>query len=143
MDVDQQHELVAAARQLLRPHRVGDRLFGDVAAVVTSSEGHRFGGVCLDTASGTGFCAEQAAAAAMVTAGQYRIASVVAVSQDEEGALYVLPPCGSCREFLRQLDPANLDATVLLGHGRALRLRDLLPEHEWPQPEAATPPHPR
>jgi len=71
----------------------------------------------------------------MVTAGDYQIAAVVAVWRDEEGALYVLPPCGRCREFLRQLDPGNVDCSVLLDHGRVARLRDLPPEHEWPQPE--------
>ncbi|WP_199315039.1 helix-turn-helix domain-containing protein [Streptomyces cadmiisoli] len=36
-------------------------------------------GVCIDTGSGTGFCAEHAAIAAMVAAREYRIAKVVAV----------------------------------------------------------------
>jgi cytidine deaminase len=135
MDATEQHELVGAAQRLLRPHRVGDRLFGDVAAIVQTPSGGRFGGVCVDTASGTGFCAEQAALAAMVTAGEYHAAAMVAVWRDEDGRLYVLPPCGSCREFLRQVDPANLDTVVLLGNGRTLPLSELLPEHEWPRPE--------
>jgi cytidine deaminase len=135
MDATEQQELIAAAQRLLRPHRVGDRLFGDVAAIVQTASGARFGGVCVDTPSGTGFCAEQAALAAMVTAGEYQASAVVAVWRDEDGRLHVLPPCGSCRELLRQVDPANLDTAVLLGNGRILPLRELLPEHEWPRPE--------
>jgi cytidine deaminase len=96
--------------------------------------------VCIDTGSGTGFCAEHAAIAAMVTAGEYRITAIVAVWRDEQDRLYVLPPCGRCREFIRQIDPANLETTVILGGQRSVPLRELLPANEWPQPEAESRP---
>lgn len=70
----------------------------------------------------------------MVTAGEYQIAKIVAVWRDEQGRLFVLPPCGRCREFMRQIDEANLDAEVILGDDRRQLLRDLLPEHDWPEP---------
>lgn len=127
-------ELIEAARERLKPHRVGDRLFGDVAAALETHDGNRYTGVCIDTPSGTGFCAEHAAIAAMVTAGEYRIARIVAVWRNDAGTLYVLPPCGRCREFIRQVDEANIHAEVILGGGRSLPLRDLLPAHEWPDP---------
>ncbi len=76
---------------------VGDRLFGDVACELIASSGRRHQGVCVDTGSGTGFCAEHAAVAAMVTAGEYLIDTIVAVWRDEEGRLFVLPPCGRYR----------------------------------------------
>ena len=127
-------ELIRAAENVLRPHRVGDRLFGDVAAALETTSGHRYLGVCIDTGSGTGFCAEHAAIAAMVTAGEYQIARIVAVWRDEQGRLYVLPPCGRCREFIRQIDPVNLDTEVVLGLNQSALLRDLLPVWEWPTP---------
>lgn len=127
-------ELIAAAAAALKPHRVGDRLFGDVASALATDEGTRFDGVCIDTACGTGFCAEHAAIAAMVTAGEYRIAKIVAVWRDEHDALFVLPPCGRCREFMRQIDDANIGTEVVLGRARSARLSELLPEHEWPEP---------
>ena len=130
-------DLIAAAAAVLNPHRVGDRLFGDVAAALDTEDGHRHRGVCIDTGSGTGFCAEHAAIAAMVTAGHYRIARIVAVWRDERGRLFVLPPCGRCREFIRQMDPANLDTRVILSGGRSAALRELLPEYEWSPPEPA------
>ena len=111
-------------------------MFGDVAAVLVTDAGHRFAGVSIDTGSGTGVCAEHSAVAAMVTAGEYRIAAIVAVWRDELARLYVLPPCGRCREFIRQVHSGNLDTTVLLAGGRSVPLRDLLPEHDWPEPEA-------
>jgi cytidine deaminase len=128
-------ELIGRASAALNPHRAANgKLFGDVAACLVGATGNFYTGVCIDTDSGTGFCAEHAAIAAMVTAGEYRIATIVAVWRDEQRRLYVLPPCGRCREFIRQIDPANLDTEVILGDGRRQRLRDLLPEHDWPAP---------
>lgn len=128
-------ELIEIARSTLNPRRVGDRLFGDVAAVLETITGAIHAGVCIDTGSGTGFCAEHAAIASMVTSGEYAIARIVAVWQDSEGRLTVLPPCGRCREFIRQVDASNIDTTILLSHDRTAPLRDLLPEWEWPEPE--------
>ena len=71
----------------------------------------------------------------MVTAGEHRVASIVAVWRDQERRHYVLPPCGRCREFITQIDPANIDADVVLGHGLSRPLRELLPHHDRPGPE--------
>ena len=46
----------------------------------------------------------------------------------------MLPPCGRCRELIRQIDPANLDTEVVLGLDSSAPLRDLLPYHDWPDP---------
>lgn len=130
-------ELINTAQGVLNPHTVGGRLIGNVASVLITATGNRFSGVCIDTGSGTGFCAEHSAIAAMVTAGEYRIAKIVAVWRDGNGLLYVLPPCGRCREFIRQVDPANLDTEVILGSDRSALLRELLPAYDWPKPLAA------
>ncbi|MCW3839002.1 hypothetical protein ONA70_02680 [Micromonospora yasonensis] len=134
MTTTSNEELIQAARAVLNPHVVGDRLFGDVGAALVTSNGNRYTGVCIDTGSGTGFCAEHSAIAAMVTAGEYQIARIVAVWRDDEGALYVLPPCGRCREFIRQIDHGNINTEVILGRNRSATLRELLPVNEWPDP---------
>jgi hypothetical protein len=41
---------------------------------------------------------------------------------------------GRCREFIQQIDPANVDAEVVLSRDRSSSLRELLPLNEWPQP---------
>ena len=87
-------DMILSAAEVLNPHMVGDRLFGDVACDLVASSGTRYQGVCIDTGSGTGFCAEHAAIAAMVTAGEYVIDRLVVVWRDEAGRLSVLPPCG-------------------------------------------------
>ena len=122
------------AESVLNRHWSGDRLFGDVGAVLVSEDDTLFTGVCIDT-PGWGICAERSAIAAMVTAGQYRIRTIVAVWRDErDDKLYVLPPCGICRQFMRYVDEANLETDVLLGVDQAKKLRELLPHFEWPQP---------
>lgn len=127
-------ELISSAQAVLNPRVVAGRLFGDVGSTLVTDRGNRYSGVCIDTGGGTGFCAEHSAIAAMVTAGEYRIAKIVAVWRSDDGVLYVLPPCGRCREFIRAVDPANLDTEVVLGRHRSAPLRKLLPFSEWPDP---------
>jgi cytidine deaminase len=73
--------------------------------------------------------------AAAITNGEYKVSKIVAVWRDPKtGDLHVLPPCGTCREFMRQVDEANLDTEVVLGHGESLKLKELLPKYQWPTP---------
>ncbi len=62
------------------------------------------------------------------------MARIVAVWRDDAGATYVLPPWGRCREFIRQVDPDNIDSEVVLGTDRSVRLAVLLPGWQWPKP---------
>ena len=127
-------DLIDRAEAVLRPRLVGDRWFGDVAAAIETVEGNVFVGVCVDTGA-TGYCAEQAAGAAMITAGETRVRKVVAVWRDSRVApdapLFVLPPCGVCRRFLVDIDPANADAEVVLGAEQVSPLSELLPLAGW------------
>ncbi len=116
---------------MVRPTWVGDRLFGDVGCALESAGGNIYLGVCIDTGSGTGFCAEHSAIAAMVTAGEFRIRKIVAVWRDEAGNPYILSPCGRCREFIHQIDPANLESEVILERERTVKLAELLPYADW------------
>jgi len=128
-------DLIETAAASLHPHRVGDRLFGDVASALTTDRGNLYIGVCIDTGCGTGFCAEHAAIAAMVTAGEYRIRRIAAVWRDDKsGHLHVLPPCGRCRQFIHQIDATNIQALVVLGRDESVQLGELLPRYNWPQP---------
>jgi len=117
--------MIDQAKAVLRPRKLsGDNTAGDVACALLSSSGNLYFGVCIDIVSGIGFCAEHSAIAAMVTAGESGIAKIVAVWGDG----VVLPPCGRCREFIYQLDSANLSNTqVILGESRAVKLKELLP----------------
>lgn len=128
-------ELINAAEKVLRPYKTHDgRLHGDVGAALISGNGKIYTGVCVDTA-GWGLCAERSAIAAMITDGEYKIDKIVAIWKDENtGQLYVLAPCGICREFMRQIDQQNLDTEVVLGKDDVKQLKDLLPFYEWLSP---------
>jgi cytidine deaminase len=120
-------ELYAAAKAVVNPRRLSPTAeSGGVGAALLTSSGAIYTGVCIDTACSMGFCAEHAAAATMVTAGEHQVLRMVAVNWD--GA--ILPPCGRCREFISQLHAENLDAEVLVAAGTVLTLRQLLP-HDW------------
>lgn len=118
-------ELIEQARTVLRPRKLSfDNAAGDVACALLSASGKLYYGVCIDVSSGIGFCAEHSAIAAMITAGESRIAKIVAVWGEDT----VLPPCGRCREFMYQIDRANLAETdVILGADRVVKLQELLP----------------
>ena len=131
-------ELIDTAVGVLRRRNVGGRYFGDVAAALMTDQGSMFTGICIDTPS-WGLCAERSAIAAMATAGEYRIAAIVAVWKEDvtvapDGLLYVLPPCGHCRQFMRDIDEGNLEALIILGLDKVVKLKELLPYHEWPEP---------
>jgi cytidine deaminase len=127
-------DLISEAEKVLKPVTKGSRMHADVGAAVLSEKGKLHVGVCVDT-WGWGICAERSALAAMITSGEYAFQKVVAVCRDEKtGKLHVLPPCGICREFMRAIDPKNLEAKIILGPGREEALKDLIPHHEWPQP---------
>lgn len=120
-------DLCRRARAVLHPRRLsGSAEAGGVGAALLAANGMVFTGVCIDTASSLGFCAEHAAAAAMVTAGESRVLRMVAVNWDGR----ILPPCGRCREFISQLHDDNLDTAVLVAEGVVVSLRDLLP-FDW------------
>lgn len=113
---------------MVNPRKIAHGLtVGDVGCALLTESGNLHVGVCIDAAAGIGFCAEHSAIASMVTHGEQSIRKIVAVLGDGT----VLPPCGRCRELIRQVDGGNLDRTeVLLGKEKAVRLRELLP-HPW------------
>lgn len=119
-------ELIGEARKVLGSRPLSeDSWAGSVAAALVTDQGHVYRGVCIDVPCSMGFCAEHAAIAAMVTAGEKRIMRIVAIHEGTG----VVAPCGRCREFMYQIDHDNLDTEVLL-HSGPVKLRELLP-HIW------------
>ena len=120
-------ELIARAEQVCRPRFLSSSSeAGAVAAAILTDRGNCYTGVCIDTPCSMGFCAEHAAAAAMITAGENRIVGVVAVHWEEDGSDTIIPPCGRCREMLCQLHDDNHLAQVRL-NDRTVTLDELLP----------------
>jgi cytidine deaminase len=120
-------ELTRRANGVVNPRKLSECAeAGGVGAALLAESGTVYTGVCIETACQMGFCAEHAAAAAMITAGENRVLKMVAIGSDGE----ILPPCGRCREFISDLHSQNLDCEVLVAPGVVLPLRDLLP-HDW------------
>lgn len=120
-------KLYDAAKSVVNPRKLTDYAeAGGVGAAILAADGNIYTGVCIDIACSIGFCAEHAAAAAMITAGEAKILAVVAVGWDGE----IMPPCGRCREFLTSLHPDNRNAEVLLPGWKQCTLGKLLP-YDW------------
>lgn len=132
-------ELIQKATQCLNPVLVGDNdnhWMGDVASALVTDKGNIYTGVCMDAGSGLGFCAERTAIAQMITNKEYKVKKIVAVwNNNPKKELYVLTPCGACREYMKQVCEDGLNIEVILANGKVKKLSELLPEHEWPEKE--------
>ena len=121
-------EMLDAARAVHRPRRISDYVTaGEVAAAVRSKSGRIYTGVCVDTCSTLGICAERSAIFAMLTAGEQEIDRVLCILPDGTcgGA-----PCGACRELMVQLMAGHYgDIEILRDEtGSTVRLGDVTPE---------------
>lgn len=116
-------QLLQIAAETRNPRKLSpDAEAGSVAAAVLTDRGNVYRGVCIDTPCSMGFCAEHAAIASMITAGESRVIRLVAVAENGP-----VPPCGRCREFLYQINHENLACEILLSN-RIVTLETLLPE---------------
>ena len=100
---------------------------GEVAAAIESSSGKIYTGVCVDTCSTLGICAERNAIFNMITNGEYKIKRVLAILPDgSTGA-----PCGACRELMVQLMPdeyKEIEIMVDYKNNKVMKMKDLTPE---------------
>lgn len=121
-------ELYTAAKQVLRPRRISDRMeAGGVAAAVEAGSGRVYVGVCVDAACSLGVCAERNAIFNMITCGESVLRRVIAVDWDGRA----LPPCGACRELMAELMPETYKSVeIMLDYeaARVVTLGDLTPE---------------
>ena len=99
---------------------------GEVSAAILTYRGNVYTGVCIDTASTLGMCAERNAIANMITNGESRIVKLVCYCGEGK----VGSPCGACREYLMQLDANSGDIEILadLATMRTVKLRELIPD---------------
>lgn len=121
------NELYEKARAVVNPRKLSESAeAGSVGAAIVSEKGNVYLGVCIDTASSMGFCAEHAAIAAMITAGENRVLKVIAVGRKGN----IMPPCGRCREFISQIHDENLKTEVMVSEEVVVTIKELLP-YDW------------
>lgn len=122
------NEMYKAAKDVQNGRKISNYIdAGGVAAAVLSSSGKIYTGVCIDTCSTLGICAERNAIFNMITNGEEKIDKVLAIMPDGKSGA----PCGACRELMVQLMPDGYkDIEILLDYEaeRIVKLGDITPE---------------
>ena len=111
----------AAAEAVLKPRRISEYVTaGEVSAAVLSKSGKIYTGVCIDTCSTLGICAERNAIFNMVTNGEQEIDKVLCIPPVEgRGA-----PCGACRELMVQLMPDSYkDIEIMIDYSKGIVMK--------------------
>ena len=121
-------EMYEAAKAALNPRKISEYVTaGEVAAAVLSKSGKIYTGVCIDTCSALGICAERSAIFNMVTNGEQEIDKILCILPDGSSGA----PCGACRELMVQLMPTSYkDIEILMDYqtGRVITLGEVTPE---------------
>ncbi|WP_288703551.1 cytidine deaminase [uncultured Ruminococcus sp.] len=120
-------ELFQAAKTLQKGRSISKYVeAGGVAAAIRAKSGKIYTGVCIDTCSTLGICAERNAIFHMITEGEQEIDQVLAIMPDgRTGA-----PCGACRELMVQLMPDSYqEIRIMLDitKGKVVTLGELTP----------------
>ena len=121
-------EMYEAAKAVRCARQVSEYVScGEVAAAVLSKSGKIYTGVCVDTCSTLGICAERNAIFQMITNGEYEIDKVLCIMPDGSNGA----PCGACRELMVQLMAGKYhDIEILMDYKteRIVTLGALTPE---------------
>ena len=120
--------LYAAAAAVRSERRISEYVTcGEVSAAILSGSGRIYTGICIDTCSTLGICAERNAIFNMVTNGEQEIEKVIAILPDGSSGA----PCGACRELMVQLMPEKykgIEIMMAYRKERTVTLGDLTPE---------------
>lgn len=104
-------KMLQAARAVQNGRQISDYVeAGGVTAAILSSSGKIYTGVCVDTCSTLGICAERNAIFNMITNGEQEIKKVLAIMSNGKSSA----PCGACRELMVQLMPNNYQEIEIL-----------------------------
>jgi RimJ/RimL family protein N-acetyltransferase len=119
--------LYAAASAVRKERRISDYVScGEVSAAILSGTGRIYTGVCIDTCSTLGICAERNAIFQMITNGEQQIEKVLAILPDGSSGA----PCGACRELMVQLMPGKYQGIEIMmdyKQERTMTLGELTP----------------
>ena len=120
-------EMYKAALEVQYERKISEYLScGEVSAAILSKSGKIYTGVCIDTCSGLGVCAERNAIFNMITNGESEIDKVIAIMPDGKSGA----PCGACRELMVQLMPGKYyDVEIMMDYekGEIVKLGDITP----------------
>lgn len=98
-----------------------------VGAALVAGSGKVYTGSNCEVAHYKGICAEASAIAAMVTAGEREIRTIVVVGPGKD---YLCTPCGDCRQRIREFADGKTEIYSMWHDGRLgkkHKMKDLLP----------------
>ena len=120
-------EMYEAAKAVWNERRISEYVTcGEVSAAILSKSGKIYTGVCVDTCSTLGICAERNAIFNMLTNGEQEIDKVLCLLPDGSSGA----PCGACREYMMQLDKNSGEIEILvdLETQKSVKLKELIPD---------------
>ena len=120
-------EMYNAAKAVHNERRISDYVDAGGVSAALSKSGRIYTGVCVDTCSTLGICAERNAIFNMITNGESEILRVLAIMPDGKSGA----PCGACRELMVQLMPdnyKNIDILLDYENERTITLGEITPE---------------
>lgn len=104
-------EMYESAKAVMNERRISEYVTcGEVSAAILSGFGKIYTGVCIDTCSTLGICAERNAIFNMITNGECVIRKVLAILPDGSSGA----PCGACRELMVQLMPDSYKSIEIM-----------------------------
>lgn len=121
------NEMYKAAKAVQNEKRISDYITcGEVSAAILSKSGKIYTGICIDTCSTLGICAERNAIFNMITNGETEIDKVLAILPDGSSGA----PCGACRELMVQLMPKtykNIEIMLDIRSEKTVKLGEITP----------------
>ena len=115
------------AKSIQNERRISDYIeAGSVAAAILTEEGKIYTGVCIDTCSTLGICAERNAIFNMITNGEQKIKRVLTIMPNGKTGT----PCGACRELMVQLMPNDykeIEIMLYYENKKVITLGDITP----------------
>ena len=103
-----------------------------VGALIVTKNGNTYSGCNVENASyPLGNCAEAAAIASMVLAGEKYIRMIYVMTKNDEGGI----PCGGCRQRIREFSDTNTQIMMCSPDGvqQRINLSELLPNSFGPE----------
>ena len=114
----QDKELIEKATELIKERHLNGKI--DTGSALITNKGNIYLGVDIVCRSEPcSICAEYSSVGSMLTQGEQKIKTIVAVS--DSGT--ILPPCGKCRELI--FDVSGGESEVIVSKNKKFKLSDL------------------
>jgi|APSaa5957512622_1039677.scaffolds.fasta_scaffold179713_1 cytidine deaminase len=123
----QDKELISLARKTIRENKYENKSVSlSVGSVLQSQSNKIYRGVNIEskTSAPTSICAEMSAISQMVSDGDKKIKTIVAVYESSDKKIFkIFQPCGACRHIISQFG----NPFVIISKNKKVKLNELYP----------------